>query len=535
VILAAASAALVALALAGLLLLLARPSLDATWENHPAHFWLVLLAALVSVALALVTSQVVRRDARLVLVSFAFLASAGFLALHALATPGVLLAGKNGGFVIATPVGLFLAAVFAALSSLELRPERALAIIRRRHVVFGAVVAVLLAWAVVSLAGLPPLEEPIEAEAASGSLTGLAAAGVLLYGVAAVRYVALYRRRRSLVPLAVVTAFALLAEAMLAIAFARSWHLTWWEWHVLMLTAFACVAAAAWVEYKREASLTGAFTGLYLEDTLAALDRRYADALRQLVAERPTEAVGEELGLSGEALAALADTATWVRELERYVSPHVAATARSARDETRTVTVLFADLEGFTSFAERAAPHEVVEMLNAYFDAAVAALRAEDATIDKFVGDAVMAEFNALVNQPDHAVRAVRAGVALQEATEAVAERRPGWPRFRVGINTGPARVGVVGTLDHRAVTVVGDAVNVAARLEGKAQPGQVVVSRATYALLPDGTVVDPLGQVEVKGRRSTVEAYVVRGFPTEPPALRSPPERKEERWRTSR
>jgi adenylate cyclase len=507
-------ASLLAFPLVALALLVARSDLDATWENHPAHFWLVLMTALVNVALAFVTSQVVRRDARLVLVSLAFLVSAGFLALHALATPGVLLDGPNGGFVIATPVGLFLAALFASLSSLELGLREAFEIVRRRRLLFGSVAALMAAWAVFSVAGLPPLDDPIDAETASGPLRALAAAGVLLYAGASLRYLALYRRRRSLVPLAIVTAFALLAEAMLAIAFARNWHLSWWEWHVLMLAAFAFVAGSAWVEYKREASLAGAFTGVYLDNTLARLDRRYAQALRQLVAERPADAVGAELGLGKEALAALADTTAWVRELERYVSPHVAATALAPRDETRTVSVLFADLQGFTSFAESAAPHEVVEMLNAYFDAAVAVLRREDATIDKFVGDAVMAEFNALVEQPDHALRAVRAGLALQQATDTLATERVGWPRFRVGVNTGAARVAVVGTLEHRAVTVIGDAVNVAARLEERAPAGKVVVSGTTYELLPEETVVEPLGAVELKGRRAPVEAFVVLALP---------------------
>jgi adenylate cyclase len=510
----AAWAGLLALPLAALVLLVAWPQLDAAWENHPAHFWLVLLAALVNVALAIATSQVVRRDARLVLVSLAFLVSAGFLALHALATPGVLLAGPNRGFVIATPVGLFLAALFAALSSLELGPRQAYEIVRRRRALFGAVVALLAVWAVFSVAGLPPLDGPIDAEAASGPLRALAAAGVLLYAAASIRYLVLYRRRRSLVPLAIVTAFVLLAEAMLAIAFAQNWRLTWWEWHVLMLAAFGFVAAGAWVAYKREASLAGAFTAIYLEGTLARLDRRYADALGQLVAERPARDVGEELGLGNEALAALTDTADWVRELQRYVSPHVAAKGRFPHDATRTVTVLFADLQGFTSFSERAAPHEVVEMLNAYFDVAVAILRDEDATIDKFVGDAVMAEFNALVEQPDHALRAVRAGLALQHEAGKLSQEHPGWPRFRVGVNTGTARVGVVGTLEQRSVTVIGDAVNVAARLEERAQPGHVVISRATHELLPDATVVEPLGAVELKGRRAPVEAFVVLALP---------------------
>jgi adenylate cyclase len=93
------------------------------WEDHRAHFWLVFSVALVCALLGLVMSEAARRrgDARVFLVGLAFLASSGFLGLHALATPGVLLDGKNTGFVIATPIGLFLAAILAATSGLDFR------------------------------------------------------------------------------------------------------------------------------------------------------------------------------------------------------------------------------------------------------------------------------------------------------------------------------------------------------------------------------------------------------------------------------
>ena len=109
--------ALLVLPVAGLALLLLRPELDVQWEHHPSHFWLVLVTAAVNVALAYLTNVAAGRyrDARLVLVSLAFLSSAGFLGLHALATPGVLLPHPNTGFVVATPVGLVIASVFAPL------------------------------------------------------------------------------------------------------------------------------------------------------------------------------------------------------------------------------------------------------------------------------------------------------------------------------------------------------------------------------------------------------------------------------------
>src|SRR3954454_1137042 len=123
---------LLAIPLAGLWLLLAAPRLDVHWEQHPAHFWLVLGAAAINASLALATGDAARQrgDARLFLVSLAFLSAAGFLGRHALATPGVLLDGRTAGFVIATPIGLLVAAGFAALSAELLEGPRALTVMR---------------------------------------------------------------------------------------------------------------------------------------------------------------------------------------------------------------------------------------------------------------------------------------------------------------------------------------------------------------------------------------------------------------------
>ena len=110
--------------------------------------------------------------------------------------------------------------------------------------------------------------------------------------------------------------------------------------------------------------------------------------------------------------------------------------------------------------------------------------------------------------------RAVRAGLAFQAAAREVALEHPDWPRFRVGVNTGEAHVGVVGTAGHREYAALGDVVNTASRLEGQAGVGQVVIGARTYAALPDGTAVDPLGGLRVKGKDAPVEAYVVVSLP---------------------
>src|SRR4051812_45779081 len=229
--------ATLALPLAGLWLLLAAPSLDVHWEQHPAHFWLVLGAASINASLAFATGDAARHrgDARLFLVSLAFLSAAGFLGLHALATPGVLVDGRTEGFVIATPIGLLIASGFAAASADRLANGRARWVMEHAQRLRIGLVAVMAVWALFSLAHLPPLDNASAPEVATGPLVAIAVASVGLYGYAAWRYLALYRERHAAVLLGVTSAFVLLAEAMIAVAFARNWHATWWEWHLLML------------------------------------------------------------------------------------------------------------------------------------------------------------------------------------------------------------------------------------------------------------------------------------------------------------
>src|SRR5215204_6213211 len=147
-------AILVALPLLGLCLLLWQPTLDVQWEHYPNHFWLVFTVALINGILAFAAGEAAHRrgDARLFFISLAFLVSAGFLGLHALATPGVLLEGMNTGFVIATPIGLVIASVFSAVSSfVDANTDLSSAVMRRERILRGLVLALIAAWAVYSL------------------------------------------------------------------------------------------------------------------------------------------------------------------------------------------------------------------------------------------------------------------------------------------------------------------------------------------------------------------------------------------------
>jgi adenylate cyclase len=516
-------ALLLAVPLVGLALVLGDPSLDVHWENHPSHFWLVLVVALINVALGLVMSEAAgrRNDARVFLVSLAFLVSAGFLGLHALATPGVLLEGKNTGFVIATPVGLLAASVFAAASALELSPAAAAAIMRHQSLLRGTVLVVLGLWAAGSLAAIPPLDDRFLPERTEGPLVVPAALGVGLYVFAAVRYIELYRVRRSQLLASIAVAFVLLAEAMIAGAFGRNWHASWWEWHVLMAIAFGLVAYSARLEYRRQASVPSTFTSLYLEHTLGRVDAERAAALESLVTSpEGTEELRRRHGLAADEAAVLERAAREIRRLDDlfrpYLSPQLTdrlledPSAGALGGEQRRVSVLFADLQGFTAFSEQASPTEVIAMLNEYWAGTVPVLESQGGLIERFAGDAVMVVFNAAADQDDHAARACKAALDLQQVAARIADKRPGWPRFRAGVNTGPAVIGNVGSLERRSFTAVGDTTNLAARLQSQAEAGQVVIGSSTLSDLGGSAQVEPLGALSLKGKSAPVEAFVL-------------------------
>ncbi|MCX8087243.1 MAG: adenylate/guanylate cyclase domain-containing protein [Rhodocyclaceae bacterium] len=212
----------------------------------------------------------------------------------------------------------------------------------------------------------------------------------------------------------------------------------------------------------------------------------------------------------------------------RYVSPGVLQALLAHPDmpglggRRREVTVLFSDIRDFTTLSERLEPEEVVELLNEYFERACAALLAEEATIDKFIGDAVMAEFGAPLDQPDHAERAVRAALKLhataREFSSWVERRFAGrsLPRFAIGIgiHTGPAVVGNIGSHQRMEYTAVGDTVNTASRLEGmtKSVGCPILASAATVAALPRPEAFR-LGRrhvLSVKGKQGEVEVVEV-------------------------
>jgi adenylate cyclase len=663
-----------ALPLLGLWLLISTPAVDVMWQDPRGHLWLVLAVAAINVVLAALMGRASQRreDARLYLIALVFGSSAGFLALHALATPRVLLPRATIGFDFAQPVGLSIAAVLAVLSSLRLTGSP-LATRRWQAALCGLLVLAAVVWGVVSLGDLPPLNQPAGARDVNGPMTVVGVVTVGLYAVAAIRYYVLYRRRPATVLLSIITAFVLLAEAEIAVIFAVKWHLSWWEWHLLLLAAYGFVAYSANVQFRREGTSAGIFDAVSLNETVRRIRAEYEEALEELVdllerrehsvghgaghgaghgvgpvlarvadrfgltegqaavLERAGDALAAERGLSrrlgalvtvgeqarvgsteveflrsaldsvttaygqvrielvsngvvelggsryraadfdagplsdGDSLlvpltvkgifagvvagpapgAAERDVATLrtlasqlsialentrlYRELEtlfrNYLSPDVAAALLA--DPTQAalggtlveVTALFADLRGFTTFSERVEPEMIVTMLNRYHAVAVPCVLDNGGTVVQFVGDALLALFNAPARQPDHALRAVRAGLGLQEAVERLAADEPDWPRFRVGANTGPALVGNIGSAELRGFNAMGDAVNVAARLQTLAEPGQVVIGDTTRLALGDAVLSSPLGELSLKGKTERVRAHLVTALADPPGA----------------
>jgi adenylate cyclase len=216
--------------------------------------------------------------------------------------------------------------------------------------------------------------------------------------------------------------------------------------------------------------------------------------------------------------------------MERYHSPGVideivrGAAAASDMDEIKhaEVSILFADISGFTTVSETKAPEEVSAFLSNFFSAAVDAIFAYGGTLDKFIGDAVMAFFGAPIPQDDHADRAIMAGLMMMErVTEWNDQReREGLPpvRIRVGINSGPAVVGNVGTEKRVDYTVLGSSVNIASRLEsGVAKPGQLVISQNTLDRVVGSFETESLGEFALKGLQQKMPVYAVHP----PPAVK--------------
>jgi adenylate cyclase len=176
----------------------------------------------------------------------------------------------------------------------------------------------------------------------------------------------------------------------------------------------------------------------------------------------------------------------------------------------KEVSIIFADIQGFTTLSETLDPETLIKVLNRYVGTAAEAMLLHEATVDKYVGDAVMAFFNAPDDQPDHAIRAVRAALQMRDDIhELHKEMEPRFKlSFRIAVHLGEAVVGLVGTQDRLDYTIIGDTVNTAKRLQENGMPGKVFLSDTFYERVKDIVRVKPMEPLQVKNRIQPVPVF---------------------------
>lgn len=214
------------------------------------------------------------------------------------------------------------------------------------------------------------------------------------------------------------------------------------------------------------------------------------------------------------------------RAFGHYVSPAVIEQMLAQPErlrlggERREVSLLFSDLAGFTSISEKLEPEEVAEIMNFYLTEMGAIVIGQNGTLDKFIGDAVMAFWNAPLDDPDHALHACEAALKMQQAMQAVndALRKKGMAELsmRIGVHTGMAVVGNMGSTERFDYTAIGDSVNLAARLEGanKVYGTGILISGATADALRGRLPLRHLDRVRLKGKSEAVEVYTLQTAP---------------------
>ena len=204
------------------------------------------------------------------------------------------------------------------------------------------------------------------------------------------------------------------------------------------------------------------------------------------------------------------------RLFERMVSPAVIEqldpNSLQLGGKRTDITVLFADVRGFTSFSETVAPERLVSILNRYLAAMAEAVLAQEGTIDKFMGDAIMAWFNAPVPQKDHTLRAVKAALAIRESVEALYKELPedSHLAFGAGIHYGDAVLGLIGTDRRLEYTAISDSVNTAKRLQENSAKNQIIISRQAFDRVSNEIEARPIVPLSVKGKTVPLDVFEV-------------------------
>jgi class 3 adenylate cyclase len=481
------------------------PTVLLVWYlNDPAHNQPIVvrlehfvITSNVSVVAALVAFLVARAALgvghyRALLIALGFACMAAIFAVHGLATPGVLEQGDREVSAqlvlgVSAELALAVAAVFFAV-----RYTRVAGWLERRlrpEVLTIAVVAALGLYAVVGLgwpdqfggiarwvltsggaaAGYQPSGYGYGVTT-GGDVTGgagwvpfvIVAAVILLYG-----YAALAQGRdfvRTGLPLqgALAVAYVLLAQAQVSQFLGPIWTPSWWEYHGLMLVAVVLAMGALVLELDRRRGL-----------------ERFLPAT---VVERVIQ--GDPLRLEGE---------------------------------RQTVTILFTDLRGSTSLAERLTPEQTIAAVNAYLRVMARCVLDNGGILDKFTGDGVMAIFGAMIDPTDGALAAARAALAMRasiaELNAARAARGEVVVQFGMGMHTGDVVLGAIGLPERSQYDAIGDAVNTASRMESLTKEFSVdsILSKDTAERVrDDGVALRPLGAAHVKGKANAIEVFTL-------------------------
>jgi class 3 adenylate cyclase len=435
--------------LAALVVLLRRDFAGMQWNNPGLHFTFFLVAAGTAAALSLMAWGAARRrgDARVLLLSVGFLATAGFMGIQAAGTQGMLHEGSLPGFTVSIAVGLLVAAPFVlAAAFIDRSPRLCAVVVRTRRWLVAGVGVTLVVWAVWSVANWPPVDVLVGEGFGGDALQAAAAVGAVAYVLSAARLWSLYRSNHPLIVVSVIACLVLLAEALLGVAVAadRVWQPSWWAWHALVLIGYLLVFAAAQREWREDR-----FHKLYLPTT-----REHREEVSVLVGDL-------------EGFTRFAD----------------------ARDPVEVAAML------------RAYHSATAPLISRRFGGEV----------EKFAGDGVFAIFNRDGRQPDHALLAVQAAGALQELSAAVRREHPDWPGLRVGVNSGRVVMTEMGGRGYLAFPAVGDPVNVAARLQAAAPVGGVLVGEDTRLRLPEHIPLVPMPHLRLKGKDAPIDAYLVQ------------------------
>jgi PAS domain S-box-containing protein len=214
----------------------------------------------------------------------------------------------------------------------------------------------------------------------------------------------------------------------------------------------------------------------------------------------------------------------WLSRLKQYLSPQVVRSVISREDillgNTRKfLTVVFADLSGFTEFSDKADPEDVVNLLNDYLSEMIALVFKYEGTLDKIMGDGMLVFFGDPVPMQDHAERAVKMAIEMEEKIRLLQKK---WLleeyqiNIGIGINTGYVTVGNIGSENRMDYTVIGKQVNLASRLQSEAKAGQILISKRTFEAVKDLIEAGDIQQITVKGLQGPISVYSIIGLKKE-------------------